>query len=457
VPKYFGKKMLPLSMLAYIFNISFISWVYTKLSIRKNNKLRKFKYHTLPNIVDFLKATIFLYWLVLIVFGILKIFFRFIKFIFTPFFGNRSASGFNRYLGLARHATYKNQEEIFKVLKKSYPDNYSFVVLAMDMEFMRAGKPKLDYYSQLDELVKIKESQSNRDKILPFIAVDPRRISNPKKNNFSFEGFAIDKLKNKIFDGIKLYPALGFYPFDTRFKNMYQFCVNNEIPITTHCIEGTVYYRGKKKKEWASHPIYKINKNKKRIYLPLPEKDNHDFTKNFTHPLNYECLLNPEMASEWFDDNIDFSKLKICLAHFGGSEEWDKYFEDIYNSYNNSLFETEDTINRKTLTGTNLDRVWNDASWLSIIYDLMCKYENVYADMSFMLYNEKNFDLLKLLIDDEVVGGKILFGTDFYVVAQKGTEKRLYHTIRANLGENRFNKVAVKNARTFLSSKLHTV
>ena len=69
-----------------------------------------------------------------------------------------------------------------------------------------------------------------------------------------------------------------------------------------------------------------------------------------------------------------------------------------------------------------------------------------------MLYNKNNFNLLKLLIDDKRVGHKILFGTDFYVVAQKGTEKRLYHTIRAELGEERFEKVSVTNARTYLSS-----
>ena len=71
-----------------------------------------------------------------------------------------------------------------------------------------------------------------------------------------------------------------------------------------------------------------------------------------------------------------------------------------------------------------------------------------------MLYNKSNFDLLKLLIDDPKVGHKILFGTDFYVVAQKRTEKRLYHTIRAELGEERFIKVASINAEKYLKTQV---
>lgn len=139
------------------------------------------------------------------------------------------------------------------------------------------------------------------------------------------------------------------------------------------------------------------------------------------------------------------------MAHFGGSEEWQKYFNDIYENYNNNLF-NEENIGKATAF-SNVQKIWDSASWLCIIYDLMCTYENVYADMSFMLYNRENFDLLKLLIDDKKVGHKVLFGTDFYVVAQKAIEKRLYHTIKSQLGEERFHKVSVTNNKTFLSSK----
>ena len=466
VPKYIGKKMLPSIVLAYLFNINVLKKAYNFFSFRKNEKLQLYKYVVIPKIIGFLKVTKLLYWIFLIVKGVLKIFWRFftasLRFIFFNFFGIRSLEGIKRYFSLARHATYSSQLKVFEVLQKAYPDDFSFIVLPMDMEFMNAGKPKLDYYNQLSELLEIKKSNLA---ILPFIAVDPRRIQYPKKENFNFENYVVENLSNTNFSGVKLYPALGYYPFDKRLKNTYQFCVDNNIPLISHCIEGTIYYRGSKekeevveindkkgslnnKKEWKEHPILKVNKQ--TVPLQLPQKQNHDFTKNFSHPLNYKCLLDPAKVSEYYGENVDFSGLKICLAHFGGSEEWQVYFNDIYETYNNNLFKDENI--GKSTAYSNTQKIWDSASWLCIIYDLMCEYKNVYADMSFMLYNERNFDLLKLLIDDKRVGHKILFGTDFYVVAQKATEKTLYHTIKSRLGEERFNKVAIKNNNVFLKS-----
>jgi len=478
IPKYVGKKMLP-SLLAYLININVINWCYTKLNNRKKGFLKNFKYSTLPKLqkkwyklLDILKLTIVLYWVYLIISGLIKLVFKIsgiiLKILITPFFGKRTKEGLKRYFGIARHATYSSQRKIFEVLRKAYPDNFSFIVLAMDMEFMEAGKPKENFYSQMQDLITLKKAYPKE--LHTFVAVDPRRIQFSKSPKINFEDYTLKHLKNNNFSGIKLYPALGYYPFDKRFKSIYQFCIDNEIPIMTHCIEGTIYYRGSKtkeekinvgntkislnnKEEWKHHPILKINKQIDP--LPLPQKQNHDFSKNFGHPFNYKCLLDKNKATVYFDEKVDFSKLKICLAHFGGSDEWDKYFEDTYETYNNNLFKDKNI--GKATSYSNVKKVWDSASWLSIIYDLMVDYENVYADMSFMLYNEKNFNLLKLLIDDERIGHKILFGTDFYVVAQKGTEKRLYHTIKAALGSERFEKVAMKNSKTFLSSNLQTV
>jgi len=336
--------------------------------------------------------------------GIVKIVFKLIKIVFSfivsIFIEKRTLKGFKRYLGIARHATYSDQKTIFNVLMRSYPDNFSFIVLAMDMEYMGAGQPKLNYYKQLNELEALKKSYG--DKIHPFIAIDPRRIQFSKNKAINFESYAKERLSNKKFSGVKLYPALGFYPFDKRLKNIYQYFVKHNIPIMTHCIEGTIYYRGSKtkekkeningakvslnnKKEWTKHPILKVNSQTEA--LNLPQKTNQDFTKNFTHPLNYKCLLDKKKASEYFGEAVDFSNLKICLAHFGGTEEWDKYFEDIYQTYNNNLFKDKNI--GKATKYTNVQSIWDSASWLCIIYDLMVEYPNVYADMSFMLYNEK--------------------------------------------------------------------
>src|SRR5690606_23918906 len=129
----------------------------------------------------------------------------------------------------------------------------------------------------------------------PFLFLDPRRIAatrNEEKHK-NYENYAKHLLHSQQCDGIKLYPALGYYPFDKDLIAMYLFAQENEIPIIIHCIEGTVFYRGKKKEEWNHHPILKYNK-KGGIYepIPLPQREGFEYTTNLTHPLNYHCLLN---------------------------------------------------------------------------------------------------------------------------------------------------------------------
>ncbi|MEZ4792155.1 MAG: hypothetical protein R2783_01360 [Gelidibacter sp.] len=206
-----------------------------------------------------------------------------------------------------------------------------------------------------------------------------------------------------------------------------------------------MFYRGKKKKEWAYHPILKYTKKAGEgpIPLPLPQTKNYDYTTNFTHPLNYHCLLDKDLLSEHLGEDTDLSKLKICLAHFGGSKEWNRYTQDNWNNYNNNishrtLKDYNSSHIKNTLTHGSTRTIWWNASWLSIIYDLMIRYENLYTDISFMLYNEELFPLLKYLLLDEKVNKKILFGTDFYVVSQKKTEKAIFQNLRSYIGEESF-------------------
>ena len=101
---------------------------------------------------------------------------------------------------------FKSQLEIFKYLQNFYPTGTRFCVLPMDMQFMQAGTPKQSYISQLDELALIKQDPAYKDFIYPFIFVHPERkgILDIVKKYMEEKGFA----------GIKMYPPLGYYPFD---------------------------------------------------------------------------------------------------------------------------------------------------------------------------------------------------------------------------------------------------
>jgi predicted TIM-barrel fold metal-dependent hydrolase len=465
VPNKFGKRLMPLG-LHHIITMRLVKWYYKNFTSRGNynykvfrNRLTSIKY----GIKEFFRKTIVIHLLFGILFFILGWLFKIIVNFFKleVVFSKSTRETFKRFLTLGRYSLYQDQSKIFDLLSKSYDYDTRFVVLSMDMDFMEGGKPAKPYLEQLEELRCLKLRK--QENLLPFLFLDPRRIAATRNEvkHKNYENYAKHLLHSQQFDGIKLYPALGYYPFDKDLIEMYLFAQENEIPIITHCIEGTVFYRGKKKQEWNQHPILKYNK-KDGIYepIPLPQREGFEYTTNFTHPLNYHCLLNKDLLNTYLgnlaSEAIDLSKLKICLAHFGGEDEWKKYLNDGWNNYNKNI--THDGVadyhkKKNTLNHGNPRTIWWNASWLSVIYDLMVEYDNVYADISFILHDESLFPLLKFILEDEKVKHKVLFGSDYYVVSQKDTEKDLHMNLRGYLGESLFELIANTNPRKFLSTK----
>lgn len=289
-----------------------------------------------------------------------------------------------------------SQLEIFKLLQSFYPEGTRFCVLPMDLEFMAAGDVKKPYKQQLDELALMKKDPAFKDVILPFIFVHPQRIG-----IFSMVRQYIEQYG---FAGVKLYPPLGYYPFDERLDQVFAYCEKNNIPVTVHCSRGGVYYKGKITPDMRKHPItgkeYKVTKNK---YA----------TDIYTDPDNYEYVL------------VKYPNLKLNLAHFGGGDEWDKYLSN--------------TIDES-----------GERSWFEKVRDLIKKYPNVYADISYTMYNEDLFPLLKVLLQDPQVKNKILFGSDYYMVEQEESEKEFIVKLRAALGESDFKLIAEDNPKLFL-------
>ncbi len=463
VPNKFGKGLLPFPFY-HIITIKFIKWYYTNLTERGSKKYRAFR-HNLRKVKFFifrvLKFTIVLWPIYKLIASILKWFFSILTNFLTidAIFSKEMKSLYYRYLTMGRYSTkYKTQSKIFNYLLKNYPPGTNHVILSMDMDYMEAGEAIIPYLDQIEDLRKLGRKKVQ---LKPFVFADPRRIkeSQSKQGMDNYFKYLRKHLSEKSFSGIKMYPALGYYPFDKDLIELYKFAQEKQVPIMTHCIKGTVFYRGKKKKEWAKHEILKYpSKDQKMIPIPLPQKDNAEFSTNFTHPLNYECLLNPELLSEYLGEPCDLSKLKICLAHFGGTEEWEKYRKDAWNNYNNNISPTSrqeylKSPYKNTLNHGSKRTIWWNASWLSIIYDLIVKYDNVYTDISFILYNQELFPMLKYLLNDPKVKHRILFGTDFYVVSQKGLDKDLYQGIRSYLGEDLFRLIAVENPKHYLATR----
>lgn len=299
---------------------------------------------------------------------------------------------FDRFAAFVQIGALESQLAMFENIKRFYPEDTRFVVLAMDMEYMGCGYVRQSFQEQLDELAALKRKYG--DLVLPFIAVDPRR------NNI------LDMVKVYIedhgFHGIKLYPPLGYFPYDARLAPVWKYAEANRIPVVAHTSCGGVYFRGKITKEMLPDEA-----------ITLEGKSNKELCNIFAHPKNYDRLLD------------DFPDLRISLAHFGGQDEWGRYLND-----------------------PPLDDA--DGNWLKVIMDLARKRPSLYTDIAYTLFDRSYTNYLKVLLRDEKLKTKILFGSDYYLVEQDSSEKNFSIDLRASLGEQDYQQIAEMNPKSFL-------
>jgi len=400
-----------------------------------------------------------------------------------------------RYLNIGRFAFYKQQTRVFGRLKNQYPAGTGFVILPMDMEYMSAGTLKKEsiYSKQMQALAALKSRLDKEHVIYPFIFADPRRIIAEGPLQFDYrvdngtvilhDCFIKKYIEEMEFSGFKIYPALGYYPFDEALLPLWKYAADNGFPITTHCIRGTIYYRGRKKKEWDIHPVFNQAKgNDKYEPLKMLEVENKDFANNFTHPLNYLCLLEESLLRKLVanakDDKIrelfgftnlqtpllqNLGHLKICFGHFGGDDEWNRFIELDRDNFGNQLvrhpekgitFLTDEEGNHKL---GKPEQLWKYADWYSIICSLMLQYSNVYADVSYILHKPEVQPLLKQTLLNPKLRTKVLFGTDFYVVRNHKSEKNMLADMLFYLKEPEFDQIARINPIGFLSNNRKTV
>lgn len=418
---------------------------------------------------------------------------NFILFIFKKLYsflgafpGKQSKELAKRYLNIGRYAFHEKQTTIFSKLKGQYPPGSKFVLLPMDMTYMDAGDLKVNYHEQMKELAALKNR--NPEIFYPFVFADPRRMKedisyfkwSALNGTVTLENcFMKEFLEGHKFNGIKIYPALGYYPFDERLLPLWKYAADHQIPITTHCIRGTIYYRGSKQVSWNRHEVFEqANGNGEYVPLLLPQMNALENSYNFTHPLNYLCLLNEGLlrklvatSSAAVQDLFGFTNietplkynlehLKICFAHFGGDDEWLKFFERDRDNYaGQSLKNPEKGIDffndvKGNPARGKLEIIWKSVDWYTIITSLMLQYKNVYADISYILHDETALlPLLKQTLLNEKLQKRVLFGTDFFVVRNHKSDKQMLADMMCGLTEEEFDIIARENPVEFL----HTI
>lgn len=202
----------------------------------------------------------------------------------------------------------------------------------------------------------------------------------------------ISLVERENFKGVKIYPTLGYRPDDkVLMEEIYPYMVQRNIPLLAHCSPGSVNSKDLSKEEAHS----------------------------FADPYNYKKVM------ETFPD------LRICLGHFGGINEWRRHL--------------------------NEPRSIENPTWLTKIIDLIQsgKYPNLYTDISYTIFNfQENAPFLKILLEDDDISPKVLFGSDFYMVeSEKYSEKRLSIDLRYALGEDAFWKIANENPVKYLNGQ----
>ncbi len=447
-----------------------------------------------------------------------------------------------RYLLMGRFALYGSQRQVAQRALDQLPPGSEMVILPMDMEYMGAGRTRLTKSMLKDKEQKLQDGwteedfkntftyqmrelwdfvearRKSADSYHPFLFLHPDRIEKEGKAFFDYEikndrmelkaCFVKTYMEDRKFSGFKIYPALGYYPFDERLLPLWRYAAENNIPIMTHCVIGVIYYRGEKKPTWNFHPVFKQAysdvRQPQNPYEPmlLPQIKPVDIQFNFTHPLNYLCLLEEPLLREvvgnasekvqtlfGFEDKDTplrqtLENIKICLAHYGGEEEWIKFLETDRDVYARSIVKKPDEgINfmqnsRGNFSWSKLNSLWHDTDWYSLITSMIMNYTNMYADLSYIISKPSIYPLLNTtlakgpgyetqikayerepsdnkkashLIGRNRLRSHILYGTDFYVVRNHNSDKDLYIQTRDAVDEESFDLIARENTHNYLS------
>lgn len=147
-------------------------------------------------------------------------------------------------------------------------------LVALMMDIHAPGEPARDRESFRRQIAGTSEAALQRPgRVLPFFAVHPART-----DHF---GLMKNALENRGFVGVKLYPSLGYEVDDPALMKVYEYCIEEDVPVLLHCGHGGFYRQ-------------------------------RDFI-DYCNPKHWEPVLQGDLEA-----------LRVCFAHFGGWESLGK-------------------------------------------------------------------------------------------------------------------------------------
>lgn len=367
-------------------------------------------------------------------------------------------NGGKRYASFLKIGKSADQLEVFKTLAAQYPDDtsFKFVGLTMDMEKCGAGPSLSGYEGQLEEIIGVKKRYP--DRLLLFLGVDPRWKATGKelldtvKLYFETKIHVSETRSVYPFIGLKIYPSMGFYPFDERLMKTLSWAAENEVPVLSHCnFLGGIFNNDE-------HFIDSI------LSLPDPYNNNAIYPsgginykkhkslgqwllgrQTATNNLNKCSWLMEPNAFESMMTNIQPKRLKICLAHFGGGNQVKAFIDGPKAS-------KEEAAPYGVL----------QKNWFTQIRDMMKRYTSLYTDISYALHDSTIHDQLITEIANSEYGNRIMFGTDYFLTEREGPEHKTYTVFKQKAASTpitndltAWDQVASKSVDQFLNSRFY--
>jgi len=294
-----------------------------------------------------------------------------------------------------------NKEIAEKLFNYSSEKSMVICPLMMDLSPGIGGLIIDDFQIQIEKIKALRDIYPG--KILPFIALDP---NNPlMMDNFQK---VFDEQGGYNFFGVKIYPSLGYLPSHPLLMEVFRICEEKNIPVTAHCSGATVH-TGKK----TIKNIPGVHQNSDGSW------SDELITKTFRKRSDYAHFFN--QPANWNPVLTAFPRLKLNLAHFGGEDSWEKYSSG------------------------------NSENWVNRIIDMMYRFDGLYADFSYTFYKREYAKALKkLLIDNNEIASRVLYGSDYYMVVTEGHFRSLKTSFVSIMGDELMKKIARENPMRFL-------
>lgn len=167
-----------------------------------------------------------------------------------------------------RHSMRATITEVADALLDQMDPDDALVALMMDIH--APDEPARDRDNFLRQIAGTAEAALQRPgRVLPFFAVHPERA-----DHFDLMR---DAIEGRGFLGVKLYPSLGYEVDDPALLKVYEYCIQEDVPVLLHCGHGGFY--------------------RERDFIA------------YCDPANWDPVLQG-----------DLEPLRVCFAHFGGWE-----------------------------------------------------------------------------------------------------------------------------------------